>query len=59
MDPSEEKMTAMEYAESLKLAAKVANMSTDSRRRKDKISEEEEFCEYINVLCGQPQTSLQ
>ena len=50
VDPSEGKMTAIEYAESLKLAAKVADISIVGRQDKDRISDEEKFCDFIEEV---------
>ena len=52
VDPSDGKMTALEYAESLKLSAQLADISVVGRKDQDKISDEEEFCDFIKELCG-------
>ena len=51
VDPLEGKMNVIQYAESLKYA-KLAKMANSGR--KDKISEEEIFFDFVKELCGKP-----
>ena len=50
VDPSDGKMTALEYAESLKLSAQLADISIVGGKDQNKVSDEEEFFDLIKEL---------